>query len=349
MFGTHLGAKPAPHAALGTHRTHFLASSEAVGAGDVHLRACGDALDQPLGTGGDALAASDALCPVHLRIARVAHVYGVGGTGVRARTHAQTSPRTHFAPAAQQFHAAAVAVAHILILVVGGVAAVASDVKKRCGVTPLAHLSCVTATRQSITEYVRILTGDGIENVLALRGDIPDGVDPSGFEFEHASDLVAMLKEISGLCVGGACYPEGHPESASLAQDIEAVRIKVAAGCDFLTTQMFFDNNVLYNYMFKLRDKGVNVPVVAGIMPITNAKSIKRICKLSGIVLPQRFRMIVDRYGDDPDAMKQAGIAYATEQIIDLYANGIKAVHVYVMNKPDVAAKIKENLSSIVK
>ena len=228
-------------------------------------------------------------------------------------------------------------------------AAVASDVRKRCGVTPLAHLSCVTATRQSITEYVRILTGDGIENVLALRGDIPDGVDPSGFEFKHASDLVAMLKEISGLCVGGACYPEGHPESASLAQDIEAVRIKVAAGCDFLTTQMFFDNNVLYNYMFKLRDKGVNVPVVAGIMPITNAKSIKRICKLSGIVLPQRFRMIVDRYGDDPDAMKQAGIAYATEQIIDLYANGIKAVHVYVMNKPDVAAKIKENLSSIVK
>lgn len=228
-------------------------------------------------------------------------------------------------------------------------AAVASDVKNRYGVTPLAHLSCVTATRESIADYVKTLTDAGIENVLALRGDIPDGVDPAGFEFAHASDLVAMLKENSSLCVGGACYPEGHPESPSLAQDIEAVRTKVMAGCDFLTTQMFFDNNVLYNYLFKLRDRGINVPVVAGIMPITNAKSIKRICKLSGIVLPPRFRMIVDRYGDDPEAMKQAGIAYATEQIIDLYANGIRAVHVYVMNKPDVAKKIKDNLSAIVR
>ena len=167
-------------------------------------------------------------------------------------------------------------------------------------------------------------------------------------DFGHASELTAFIKSISDICVGGACYPEGHPESANINEDIIHIKEKVEAGCDFLTTQMFFDNNIFYKYLCKLRDAGVNVPVVAGIMPVTNKIQIDRICKLSGTYLPSRFINIVDRFGSDPDAMKQAGIIYATEQIIDLLANGVNAIHVYSMNKPDVAQKIQENLSYII-
>ena len=174
-----------------------------------------------------------------------------------------------------------------------------------------------------------------------------DGANPPR-EYKYASELIRDIREIGGFTVGGACYPEGHPESASGDADIDALRIKIDAGCEFLTTQMFFDNNILYNFLYRLLRRGVSVPVVAGIMPVTNAKQIKRIMDISGSKLPERFIRIVDRYGDNPAAMKQAGIAFATEQIIDLYANGINAVHVYSMNKPDIAAKIKENLSDII-
>jgi len=231
----------------------------------------------------------------------------------------------------------------------GMATSIATEIQRDFGVTSLAHFSCISSTKESVREHLETLKAHGIENILALRGDLPEGFDASHLEYRYAADLIAEIKSRGDFCVGGACYPEGHPESATLAADIEAIKYKVDAGCDFLVTQMFFDNNILYNYMYKLRDKGVDIPVVAGVMPVVTPKSIKRICAISGVALPSRFKMILDRYGDDPEAMKQAGIAYATEQIIDLYANGIRAVHVYAMNKPDVAAKIKENLSAIIK
>ena len=217
------------------------------------------------------------------------------------------------------------------------------------GVTPVAHLSCIGATRESIREKLILLREKGIENVLALRGDLPDDGREHLSDYRYASDLASDIREFGGFCVGGACYPEGHPESRDAAADIASLKIKTECGCEYLTTQMFFDNNILYNFMYRLMKAGIDVPVVAGIMPVTNPKSIKRICAISGTSLPQRFLRIVERYGDEPEAMKQAGIAYATEQIIDLYANGFNAVHVYSMNKPDVAAAIKSNISEIIK
>lgn len=216
------------------------------------------------------------------------------------------------------------------------------------GVTPLAHLSCISATHATIRERLDNLRARGIENILALRGDIPKDFSPENLEYHYASELASEIRDYGGFCIGGACYPESHPDSADSTSDIEALRIKVECGCEFLTTQMFFDNNILYNFLWRLRRAGIDVPVVAGIMPVTNAKSIRRICSISGTMLPQRFIRIVERYGDNPEAMLQAGIAYATEQIIDLYANGINAVHIYSMNRPEVAQKIRENVASII-
>lgn len=187
---------------------------------------------------------------------------------------------------------------------------------------------------------------------MALRGDIPAALadaDRSGWDYRHAIDLILELKETDpDFCIGGACYPEIHPESANQKEDILHLKEKVDAGCDFLTTQMFFDNNLLYNFLYKIRESGITVPIIPGIMPITNANQIERAIKLSGSFIPQRFKSLVDKFGSDPDAMKQAGIAYATDQIIDLYANGITNVHVYSMNNPDVAMKIQSNLSDIL-
>ena len=217
------------------------------------------------------------------------------------------------------------------------------------GVTPLAHLTCISSTRERVDELLRDLRSRGVENILALRGDRPEGYSAENAQYKYASELIGQIRDFGGFCIGGACYPEGHPESANAVADIDALRIKVESGCEFLTTQMFFDNNILYNFLYRLMNKGVNVPVVAGIMPVTNAAQIKRIISISGNSLPPRFIRIVDRYGDDPEAMKQAGIAFATEQIIDLFASGINAVHVYSMNKPDVAQAIHANLSAIIK
>ena len=217
------------------------------------------------------------------------------------------------------------------------------------GVTSLAHLTCISSTKELVHTQLEKLKSLGIENILALRGDIPEGMSMDHLDYHYASELMAEIRDFGGFCIGGACYPEGHPESKSSTEDIENLKFKVDCGCEFLTTQMFFDNNILYNFMYRMLRSGVDVPVVAGIMPVTNAKQIKRICSISGNALPQRFIRIVDRYGDNPEAMKQAGIAYATDQIIDLYANGINAVHVYSMNKPDVAEAIQKNLSEIIK
>ena len=216
------------------------------------------------------------------------------------------------------------------------------------GVTPLSHLTCVSADKTSIRRELENLRSKGIENILALRGDIPEGKSVEDLEFRYSGELAREIADFGGFCIGGACYPESHPESPNSASDIEMLKIKVENGCQFLTTQMFFDNNILYNFMYRLYRAGIDVPVVAGIMPVTNAGQIQRLCSISGGALPQRFIRIVDRYGDNPAALKQAGIAYATEQIIDLYANGINAVHIYSMNKPDVAAAIRNNLTEIV-
>ena len=229
---------------------------------------------------------------------------------------------------------------------------IAQNIKKLYGVPTLAHLTCVSSTKESVRQKITEIKASGIQNVMALRGDIPENMqnsDRTHWDYRYAIDLVRELRDTDGdFCIGGACYPEIHPESANQAEDIRHLREKVDAGCDFLTTQMFFDNHLLYNFLYKIREAGITVPVIPGIMPITNANQVQRAIKLSGSFMPQRFKSLVDRFGDDPAAMKQAGIAYATEQIIDLIANHVNGIHVYSMNKPDVAAQIKNNLSEIL-
>lgn len=217
------------------------------------------------------------------------------------------------------------------------------------GVTSLAHLTCITSDKNNIKEMLGTLKSNGIENILALRGDIPEGFSRENLSYNYASELVEEIKDFGGFCIGGACYPESHPESKNSASDIDGLKKKIDAGCEFLTTQMFFDNNILYNFLYRIQRAGIFAPVVAGIMPVTNARQIKRIISISANALPQRFIRIVDRYGDDPEAMKQAGIAYATEQVVDLFANGINAVHIYSMNSPEVARSIKNNISELIK
>lgn len=225
---------------------------------------------------------------------------------------------------------------------------IAENILKNYKVTPLAHLTCVSSSKKDVKKQLDALKNIGIENILALRGDVPEGMTHSA-DYKYASELIYDIKKAGDFCIGAACYPEVHPESDNQKDDIKYLKEKVDMGVSFLTTQMFFDNNILYNFLYKIREAGITVPVVAGIMPVTNGKQIKRICALSGTYLPQRFRSIVDKFGDNPQAMKQAGIAYATDQIIDLLANGVGSVHVYTMNKPDVAEKIKENISELLK
>ena len=229
---------------------------------------------------------------------------------------------------------------------------IAKNIKANYGVPTLAHLTCVSSTRETVRERIADMKAAGIKNVMALRGDIPAGLenaDRSGWDYKHAVELVRELKESGAdFCVGGACYPEIHPESSNQKEDIRYLKEKVDAGCEFLTPQMFFDNNLLYNFLYKIRESGITVPIIPGIMPITNGNQVDRAIKLSGSFMPQRFKSLVDKFGTTPAAMKQAGIAYATDQIIDLFANGIKNVHVYSMNKPDVAEAILRNLSDIL-
>ncbi len=230
---------------------------------------------------------------------------------------------------------------------------IAKNIKERYGVPTLAHLTCVSSTKETVKSKIAEIKAAGIENIMALRGDLTPELlnsDRSGWAYRHAVDLIRDLKESSeDFCIGGACYPEIHPESENQHEDIKYLKEKVDAGCSFLTTQMFFDNNLLYNFLYKIREAGITVPVIPGIMPITNANQVERAIKLSGSFMPQRFKSLVDKFGYSPEAMKQAGIAYATDQIIDLFANGITNVHVYSMNKPDVAEKIQSNLSEIIK
>ncbi len=228
---------------------------------------------------------------------------------------------------------------------------IAKNIREKLGVESLAHLTCVSSTKETVAARIEDIRKAGVENIMALRGDIPadqTDEDRSKWAYRHAVELVREIKAAGDFCVGGACYPEVHPESRNQREDVAFLKEKVDAGCDFLTTQMFFDNNLLYNFLYKLRGAGVTVPVVAGIMPITGANQVERAIKLSGSFMPQRFKSLVDKFGQDPSAMRQAGIAYATDQIIDLFANGVTNVHVYTMNKPFVAKQIRENLSEII-
>ncbi len=229
---------------------------------------------------------------------------------------------------------------------------IAKNIKECYGVPTVAHLTCVSSSRETVRERIAKIKEAGIQNILALRGDLTpelESSDKNSWDYRYATDLISDIKEISAdFCIGAACYPEVHPESQNQTEDIKHLKEKVDAGCSFLTTQMFFDNNLLYNFLYKIREAGITVPVIPGIMPITNANQVERAIKLSGSFMPQRFKCLVDKFGNSPDAMQQAGIAYATDQIIDLFANGIKNVHVYSMNKPEVAQKIQENLSYIL-
>lgn len=229
---------------------------------------------------------------------------------------------------------------------------IAKNIKLNYDVPTIAHLTCVSSNKSTVKNQIKDIVDAGITNIMALRGDIPEALkegDRAKWDYRYATDLIRELRESGGdFCIGGACYPEIHPESKNQKEDIKYLKEKVDAGCDFLTTQMFFDNNLLYNFLYKIREAGITVPIIPGIMPITNANQIERAIKLSGSFMPQRFKSIVDKFGSNPEAMKQAGIAYATDQIIDLFANNIPVVHVYSMNKPDIAEKISQNLSKIV-
>lgn len=238
----------------------------------------------------------------------------------------------------------------------GGVSNFTLDIVKnlmdKFGTPALAHLTCVSSDRETVTAQIAKMKEIGIQNVMALRGDLTPELlesDRSNWAYRYAIDLVRQLKESDGdFCIGSACYPEVHPESVNQKDDIKYLKEKVDAGVDFLTTQMVFDNNLFFNFMYKIREAGITVPVLPGIMPITNGNQVQRAIKLSGSFMPQRFKSLVDKFGSDPAAMKQAGIAYATDQIIDLYANGINNIHVYSMNKPDVAEGIQKNVSDII-
>lgn len=229
--------------------------------------------------------------------------------------------------------------------------AVAKNIKEKYDVPMLAHLTCVSSDKETISRRIKDLKENGITNVMALRGDLTpelEATDRNKWDYRYAVELIRELKSVGGFCIGAACYPEVHPESVNQKEDIKHLKDKVDAGVDFLTTQMVFDNNLFFNFLYKIREAGITVPVLPGIMPITNANQVERAIKLSGAFMPQRFKAMVDKFGTNPAAMKQAGIAYATDQIIDLYANGITNVHVYSMNKPDIAEGIQKNLTDIL-
>ena len=225
---------------------------------------------------------------------------------------------------------------------------IAAHIENDLHIPAMAHLTCASSDKQPVHNVLQDLKTRGVRNVLALRGDLPENFVPDDDYYRYASELVKAVREFGGFTVGAACYPEGHVEAASPEQDLENLKRKVDCGVDFLVTQMFFDNSVLYSFLYRALKKGIDIPVCAGIMPVMNPKQIARSCKLSGTTLPARLKTVVDKFADDPQAMQQAGIAYATEQIIELVANGVSGIHIYTMNRPEVAGAIMRNLSSIL-
>ncbi|MDE7360310.1 MAG: methylenetetrahydrofolate reductase [NAD(P)H] [Oscillospiraceae bacterium] len=225
---------------------------------------------------------------------------------------------------------------------------IVSIIKEKYHTESIAHLTCVNSTKTDIDRIIEEFKASGIENVLALRGDINPDIEPKK-EFLHASELISYMRERSDLSFSGACYPEGHPESGSLNEDIDNLKRKVDAGASHLMSQLFFDNDFFYRFLEKARAKGINVPIEAGIMPCVNAKQIQRMVTMCGASLPHKFTRLIARYGDSPEAMREAGIAYAVDQIIDLAANGVDGIHLYTMNNPYVAKKISESVSRVIR
>lgn len=229
---------------------------------------------------------------------------------------------------------------------------IASKIKNDYQIESLAHLTCISSTKEEIGENLAKMKENNIENILALRGDFPENPDfdfPDPLHYAYASDLIGELKERGGFSIGAACYPEGHLTAESKVKDIKHLRNKVDRGAEFLISQLFFDNELFYRFMEEIDLAGINVPVSAGIMPVLNKNQILRITQLSGCVMPPKFQRILDRYEDNPAALKEAGEAYAIEQIIDLMAWGIQGIHLYTMNKADTAKRIIGNIENIRK
>ncbi len=226
---------------------------------------------------------------------------------------------------------------------------ISAEIQDKHGVTALSHLTCVASTKDEIDVISSRLREKGIENILAMRGDIPeDGDFPNPRHFLHACDLIERLKGQGGFCIGGACYPEGHVECPDIETDLNNLKHKVDCGCDFLITQLFFDNGAFLRFRDRCAARKIDVPILAGIMPVQNASQIKRMCALSGASLTPKFMKMVEKYQDDPPALLQAGIAYATEQIVDLISNDADGIHIYTMNKPKIAGQIMSNISALI-
>ena len=228
---------------------------------------------------------------------------------------------------------------------------IASKIKNEYNIEALAHLTCIASTSKEINNIISSLRENNITNILALRGDMPEsgGDDAVSEEYTYARDLIDQINKKGNFSIGAACYPEGHMECSNRIQDIKYLKEKVNSGVDFLITQLFFDNELFYRFMEELELAGIDVPVSAGIMPVLNAKQILRIQKLSGCSIPPKFKRILDKYEHNPEALKEAGQAYALEQIIDLMAWGIDGIHLYTMNKSETARKIAENIKTIRK
>ena len=226
---------------------------------------------------------------------------------------------------------------------------IAKNIQNAYGIPTLAHLTCVSSSRETVRQRIDDMKAAGIMNVMALRGDIPEGMENMPREYRYAVELIRELRESDGdFCIGGACYPEGHPESPTIESDIFYLKEKFDAGLDFLTTQMFFDNSLFYSFVERAARAGIDPKyILPGIMPITSATQVERVVKLSGCHLPRKFTDMVDRYGCDHVAMKQAGINYALEQTKSIFENGFKNVHIYSMNKPDVAKEIYDGMSGL--
>jgi methylenetetrahydrofolate reductase (NADPH) len=224
---------------------------------------------------------------------------------------------------------------------------IAANVKKTYGIESVAHLPCINLTKEDVLEMLRDLKDEGIENILALRGDINPDVEPKN-DFKYASDLISFIKKHGDFNIIGACYPEGHMESPSIAEDIKNLKIKVDAGTDHLISQLFFDNDLFYSFLERADIAGINVPIQPGIMPVINKRQIEKMITLCGASLPKKFLAIMDKYEHNPEALRDAGIAYAIDQIVDLLAQGVDGIHIYTMNNSYIAYKIYEAISSLL-
>ena len=223
----------------------------------------------------------------------------------------------------------------------------AKKIKYEYKIEPVVHLTCLSYSRSEIDEFVKVLKAEGIENILALRGDKnPD--HPAKEDFLHASDLISYLKDKEPFCIAGACYPECHPESHDRTSEMRFLKQKVDFGAEILISQLFFDNDDFYAFQEDCRIAGIDVPIIPGIMPVINAAQIRRMATLCGATIPDRFKKILDRYEDKPDALFDAGMSYALSQIIDLLSGDIDGIHLYTMNKPAVARRICEGIKNII-